>query len=276
MLRPILVAALPALLILVSACSSGGDTSSDDADQLTELEAQLSDLQSENDDLRSQLEEAQATTTAATTTTESPTTTAMPTTTAAPTTTATPTTTLPPTTTTPAVPWTTEELDALLGPNLQAWAANPSSETYGPVIETAQLIAADANRDLAAMTLPEWADPAFGTAADAIAALVEADGDFRNVDRVRIALGHLGLPLYLPVAFPNGSYRVGTEEGMVPPGTYVAESDTGFDGCYWATLDAEGDIIDNNFLSSGFRVVARVPSGAFSVEFTRCGWFILQ
>jgi len=140
----------------------------------------------------------------------------------------------------------------------------------------AQQVRADTSRDLETMILPEFANPDYGTAADATENLAEATGEFSSISQVRTAIGHLGLPAYAPIAFRSGTYRVGTEPGMVPPGTYVAESEFGFDGCYWATLDSVGDIIENNFVGSGFRVVATVSGAALSVEFDDCGWFIKQ
>lgn len=71
--------------------------------------------------------------------------------------------------------------------------------------------------------------------------------------------------------FASGTYRVGED---VPAGTYVSESDDEpFDGCYWELLDEAGNIIDNNFLNSAFRVEITVPESAFSLSVERCGEF---
>lgn len=73
-------------------------------------------------------------------------------------------------------------------------------------------------------------------------------------------------------AFFSGTYRVGND---IQPGTYAAEAeDEPFEGCYWALLDESGEIIDNNFVRSGFRVEIVVPSSAYSLTVERCGQFL--
>ncbi len=71
--------------------------------------------------------------------------------------------------------------------------------------------------------------------------------------------------------FATGTYRVGED---VQPGSYASEAgDEPFDGCYWELLDEAGDIIDNNFVNSGFRVEIHVPSSAYSLTVDGCGEF---
>ncbi|EWS81756.1 hypothetical protein BF93_16280 [Brachybacterium phenoliresistens] len=71
--------------------------------------------------------------------------------------------------------------------------------------------------------------------------------------------------------FFDGTYRVGED---VQPGTYVLErEDSPVENCYWELLDEDGDIIDNNFISSAFRVEITVPSSAYSLTTEGCGRF---
>lgn len=72
--------------------------------------------------------------------------------------------------------------------------------------------------------------------------------------------------------FYDGTYRIGKD---VQPGSYVHESeDSPVENCYWELLDAQGEIIDNNFISSAFRVEIRVPSSAYSLSTDGCGKFV--
>lgn len=70
---------------------------------------------------------------------------------------------------------------------------------------------------------------------------------------------------------PSGTYEVPSE---MPRGTFIAES---VKNCYWETRDADGNIIDNNFVIAAPRVVAEVTSDA--VVFTTdgsCGYWNRQ
>lgn len=69
----------------------------------------------------------------------------------------------------------------------------------------------------------------------------------------------------------NGTFRVGTD---VVPGTYVFEGEV--TNCYWETLDAAGNIIANNFVTSGLRVEAYVNASDFSFSSQGCGIWTLQ
>lgn len=68
--------------------------------------------------------------------------------------------------------------------------------------------------------------------------------------------------------FGSGTYRVGED---ISPGTYVTESENGFDGCYWERLDSAGNIIDNNFIHSGFRAEVTIRESDYSFSTERCG-----
>lgn len=68
--------------------------------------------------------------------------------------------------------------------------------------------------------------------------------------------------------FNDGTYKVGDD---IQPGTYVAETDDAFDGCYWERLDSAGEIIDNNFVNSGFRVEVTISSSDYSFSAEHCG-----
>jgi hypothetical protein len=73
--------------------------------------------------------------------------------------------------------------------------------------------------------------------------------------------------------FGNGTYRVGDD---IQPGTYVVEVDEAFDGCYWQRLDASGNTIDNNFISSGFRAQVTIAASDHSFSSERCGEWVKQ
>ena len=70
-----------------------------------------------------------------------------------------------------------------------------------------------------------------------------------------------------------GTHKVGDD---IQVGTYVTESDTAFDVCYWEVLDASGNIISNNFATNSYRIEMIVPDGANSVHIDGCGGFRLQ
>ncbi|WP_166430004.1 hypothetical protein [Nesterenkonia sphaerica] len=69
-------------------------------------------------------------------------------------------------------------------------------------------------------------------------------------------------------SFGSGSYRVGED---MPPGFYVTESESGFDGCYWERLDAAGNIVENNLMRSGFRAEVDIAETDHSFFTDRCG-----
>lgn len=73
----------------------------------------------------------------------------------------------------------------------------------------------------------------------------------------------------IPPIFGDGTYRVGSD---LQPGRYRAGP---VGSCYWETLDEEGNINDNNFVSDAFQVVATVRSRDFSVQFDGCGYFVM-
>ncbi|WP_291280028.1 hypothetical protein [Galactobacter sp.] len=76
--------------------------------------------------------------------------------------------------------------------------------------------------------------------------------------------------------FTDGTYRVGDD---IQPGTYVVqvdEDETAFSGCYWERTDANGNIIDNNFINSGFRAQAIVGASDYSFSSNECGEWVKQ
>lgn len=73
--------------------------------------------------------------------------------------------------------------------------------------------------------------------------------------------------------FGPGAYLVGDE---MQPGTYVAESESGFEGCYWERLDNAGNVIDNNFIHQGFRAEVTIQESDYSFSSERCGGWELQ
>ncbi len=73
-----------------------------------------------------------------------------------------------------------------------------------------------------------------------------------------------GLNLWIPNLPPVlrvGVHVVGED---VLPGTYQTLS--GVNGCYWATLDAAGEINDNNFVSAAPQVQLTIRPSDFAVE----------
>lgn len=67
----------------------------------------------------------------------------------------------------------------------------------------------------------------------------------------------------------DGFWTVGEE---IAPGTW--ESQGNGDGCYWARLDENQEILDNHFGSAGGRITIR--SSDTEVEFTDCGTWEYQ
>ncbi|WP_129308122.1 hypothetical protein [Streptomyces sp. L2] len=65
--------------------------------------------------------------------------------------------------------------------------------------------------------------------------------------------------------FGNGVYRVGSD---IKPGTYYV---TNVNGCYWERTDANGETIDNNFISAAKRVQVTILASDYSFNSERCG-----
>lgn len=69
--------------------------------------------------------------------------------------------------------------------------------------------------------------------------------------------------------FGNGTYVVGTGENQIPPGTYVCSKRDGMirDG-YWERTAVDGEIIDNNFVTSAQQVTVTIAAtdGQFTSE----------
>lgn len=65
--------------------------------------------------------------------------------------------------------------------------------------------------------------------------------------------------------FGDGVYRVGSE---IKAGTYYS---TDVEGCYWERTDANGEIIDNNFVNGAKRVQVTIRAGDYSFNSKNCG-----
>lgn len=75
------------------------------------------------------------------------------------------------------------------------------------------------------------------------------------------------------VRFGPGLLHVGDD---VQPGTYVAESDDGFEWCYWERQDSNGEIIDN-FFGQVFRTEVTIAATDFAFRSEGCGeWQLLE
>src|SRR5699024_2667222 len=73
--------------------------------------------------------------------------------------------------------------------------------------------------------------------------------------------------------FGAGLYQVNED---IEPGTYVSEDEEGFEGCYWERLDSAGNIINNNFITSGFRAEVTIQDSDYSFFTERCGEWAKQ
>ncbi|WP_053710044.1 hypothetical protein [Streptomyces sp. NRRL B-3648] len=65
--------------------------------------------------------------------------------------------------------------------------------------------------------------------------------------------------------FGNGVYRVGS--GIQPGAYYVLD----VEGCYWERTDANGETIDNNFISEAKRVQVTIRASDYSFNSESCG-----
>ncbi|MFH9943714.1 hypothetical protein ACH4OT_30905 [Streptomyces murinus] len=65
--------------------------------------------------------------------------------------------------------------------------------------------------------------------------------------------------------FGDGTYRVGSD---IKPGTYYTND---VEGCYWERIDANGETIDNNFVSAAKRVQVTIRTGDYSFNSESCG-----
>lgn len=65
--------------------------------------------------------------------------------------------------------------------------------------------------------------------------------------------------------FNDGTYRVGKE---IKPGTYVVLD---VQDCYWERQDANGEIIDNNFVAAAKRVQVTVRKSDYGFHAVGCG-----
>ena len=148
-------------------------------------------------------------------------------------------------------PLTDDEVRSLLTAPAQAWAAAPS----GPGYDALQAAAAG----LSEQRRP-FASPA---TANALTTLLGAyPGNDVDVYRALSTLGIDGIPTILD----DGNYTVGVD---VQPGRYKTLGPV--DGCYWETLDASGEINDNNFVNAAPQVIATIRKGDFAFNSERCG-----
>lgn len=65
--------------------------------------------------------------------------------------------------------------------------------------------------------------------------------------------------------FGSGVFRVGDE---IKAGTYYS---TDVEGCYWERTDANGEAIDNNFVTAAKRVQVTISPGDYSFNSESCG-----
>jgi hypothetical protein len=69
---------------------------------------------------------------------------------------------------------------------------------------------------------------------------------------------------------PEGKHLVGKD---IQPGTWQTQADQVTD-CYWEISDAQGEIIDNNFISIAPKLTIEIPSSAAGFTNTGCGTFV--
>lgn len=98
-----------------------------------------------------------------------------------------------------------------------------------------------------------------------------ATQDGTRLECVNDTLYLQGQPLSGPIYV--GDYKVGTGTGELSHGTYVA---TDVKNCYWERLDANGNIIDNNFINAAPRAQVTVRSSDYAVNFEGCGGWVRQ
>ena len=87
--------------------------------------------------------------------------------------------------------------------------------------------------------------------------------------RMRAAVTHMAERAQLAASgqlFADGTYVVGSE---VQPDTYAIDGK--ITDCYWARMDARGEIIDNNFISGAGRVEVTIRPGDHSFTSEGCG-----
>jgi hypothetical protein len=76
-------------------------------------------------------------------------------------------------------------------------------------------------------------------------------------------------------SFGDGTYEVGTNAGMVPPGKYRTTVPTDSFGCYWERLKGLSgqfdDIITNDIAQAGTPVIVTIASSDKGFKSTGCG-----
>lgn len=242
-------AACVALLLIAGGCGGSAPAESE---------------QPEAPSITATVETTEATTSTSTTTTSTTTTTTSTTTT---------TTTLPP------PPWTVEELNLAIGPAATAWlqsgAASQSPEALAlrdaakAVFDTQSVrpFPPELNRDPNDMVRPGYyIEGLAGCTIDCDSPIIFVEIFYRALYALNLNLPDLGTLL-----FP-GNYTVGED---IQPGTYQTLSDV--EDCYWETLDAAGELNDNNFVNAAPQVQMTVRSSDFAVNVeSECGIWRLQ
>lgn len=159
-------------------------------------------------------------------------------------------------------PLTADELNTLAGP-AAAWMSKPSPSTYDALAAQAKTLV-----DLARPVPPSDGRSSQDNEA-ALRRLVSYPG---SDQAVAVVLGDLRTLIpAIPFILKSGSFRIGAE---VPPGTYRTTK-TALENCYWETLDEEGRITDNNFVSAAPQVIMRIRPGDFAVNVdSECGVWV--
>lgn len=158
------------------------------------------------------------------------------------------------------IEYSIDELRTLLEPPAIAWMTTPSGPAFDALAATARSVI-DSGRPLPAL---------MGTTSQELVAKVMNLFTYPGSDQLMVgrvdALREL-MP-GIPAVYGNGTYRVGTD---IQPGRFRAGP---VSDCYWETLDAAGNINDNNFVTDAIQIIATVRRGDFSVRFDGCGLFV--
>jgi hypothetical protein len=154
-----------------------------------------------------------------------------------------------------------DEFTAALDPAVAAWVNTPSPDTYSALAASAAELAKPGR------VLPEDTDHGGMSIRSALQQLSVYPGTDAEVFSL---LG--GMQAFLPslptIVF-DGNYTVGQD---VLPGKYRTLGPV--DGCYWETLDAAGEINDNNFVNAAPQVIATIRKSDFAFNSDDCGPWI--
>ena len=158
-------------------------------------------------------------------------------------------------------PLTVAEFDAALSPAINAWARVASATTYSGIAAAAQTLI-DSNRPFAADAPGDER-----LMLDLLGSLATYPGSDLLVAETIIRLAPT-LPSAAPIV-EDGTYRVGVD---IQTGTYRTVMPV--EGCYWETIDAEGDIIDNQSVFASPQVAATIRAVDFAFNSRSCGPWI--